>query len=189
MPILVWTQKVWFQSTGPPPTQWYTKTGCKGYETCSTNCRQHFVLCTSCGHDGPNGTLLRCHQANKGNWKNNRKMHTIAWLPCHQWNNEDKMSRFRNDFEYSFWCILPLRSWSPQQSMWTFCHGMDAKSQQTDTVKWCVPHKLSHHEICGGVHCRSQTQQFIPQLPDWNDFLTNIGQPWSPATQNTRLLQ
>ncbi len=31
MPLLPRTQKVWFQRTIPPPTQWYAKTGCKWY--------------------------------------------------------------------------------------------------------------------------------------------------------------
>ena len=61
------------------------------------------------------------------------------------------------EIKYWFWRVLPLRDQSLQQSMWTFFHGMDAKRQQTNIVKWCIPHKLNNHEICGGICCWSQT--------------------------------
>jgi hypothetical protein len=34
-----------------------------------------------------------------------------------------------------------------------FFHGLDAKRQQANMIKWCIPHELNHHEICGGFRC------------------------------------
>ncbi len=182
MPILAWTQKVCSKAQAPLPPNDAPKLDKKGIKHI-----QQILSSILYYTRAADMTILMALSSiaikkMKVTEKNNEKMHTIAWLPCHQWKSKDKISHFENNFEYSFWRILPLRDRSPRQSMLTFFHGLGAKRAQTNIVKRCVPSKLNNHEICGGVCYWSQICcfVFIPQLPGENIFwqsLDNLGHP------------
>jgi hypothetical protein len=68
-------------------------------------------------------------------------------------------------------------------------HGMDAKRQQTHTIKLSIPYTVLNTAICGGISGGSQTWRPFSELPGKDDFLTHPQRPWPPPTQNTSALQ
>jgi hypothetical protein len=56
-----------------------------------------------------------------------------------------------------------------------FFHGMDAQEQRTHQTKWRILCKHNIIKIHGGISGGSRTWSSLPQLPRWNNFLTDIG--------------
>ncbi len=70
----------------------------------------------------------------------------------------------RHGYEHPLGCVILIGGQRPQQGVWPFLHGMEARSHKTNQIKWSILQPVCNLALCCGFWNRGITWGPISKL-------------------------
>ncbi len=107
--------------------------------------------------------------------KNYGTLHSTAGLPCKQFRCEGDISQSDMIMNIHSNASYLSETKTRSRACGHFFMGWMPKNREPIKIKWCILCKHNNIKICGGISGGSGTWSSLPQLPKWNNFLTDVG--------------